>query len=146
MFLFRAVFIITTVFMAFVAQVSAIPPLTRFMLDAVPDGSESAADSNSNAVVAPGDHGADTSASVDQDVPIAVESSPVQEDTAVESSAVALAAQPSAADIAASSAVSVPSAVVGAQLAQANAAGHLGVLGSTSVLVGSVVAGIVLAI
>ncbi|PIL36480.1 hypothetical protein GSI_00169 [Ganoderma sinense ZZ0214-1] len=122
MFVFRAVFILATPFVAFVTQVSAVPPLTRFMLDALPDMSETGADPS--AAVSGVD--ASTSVSTDSDVPVAAESSPVQENAAVESS---------------SSSSSANSLV-----AQTNAAGHIGVLGSTTVLVGSVVVGIAFAI
>ncbi|KAM5540682.1 hypothetical protein V8D89_005713 [Ganoderma adspersum] len=131
MFMFRAVFILATVFVAFVAQVSAVPPLTRFMLDALPDMSETGADPN----VAVSGADASTSVSTDSDVPVAAGSSPVQVDAAS-------GADPSAADLAVSSAVPVPSSPA----SQTNAAGHIGVVGSTTVLLGSVVVGIAFAI
>ena len=117
MFVFRAVFIVATIFVAFVAQgmcrgvlgpglaanhnrlvVSAVPPLTRFMLDAIPEGSENGADPS----VAVSGVDASTSVPADADVPVAAESSPVQEDSAVESLSATSSANPSAADLAAS--------------------------------------------
>ncbi|KAI1792543.1 hypothetical protein LXA43DRAFT_1005492 [Ganoderma leucocontextum] len=142
MFLFRAVFIIATVFVAFVAQVSAIPPLTRFMLDAIPEGSEDGTDPN----VLPSGADPSTSVSVDSDVPVASESSPVQEDPAVESPSAASNADPNAADLSVSSAVSVPSSPTNSPVSQTNAAGHIGVVGSTTALIGAVVVGMAFAI
>lgn len=138
MFVFRAVFIVATVFIAFIAQVSAVPPLTRFMLDAIPEGSENGTDPSVAA------SGTDVSTSVpdDADVPVAAESSPVQEDPTVESSTATSNANASAADLAAS----VPSSSANSPVSQTNAAGHIGVVGSTTVLIGSVVVGIVFAI
>ena len=86
---------------------NAIPPLTRFMLDAVPDGSESGTDANPNTVEASVDSSAASpaSGSLDSDVPVAVGSSPVQEDSAVESSAAVSAIESSVTESAAPSAV-----------------------------------------
>ena len=78
--------------------VSAVPPLTRFMLDALPDMSETGANPN---VAVSGADASTASVSTNSDVPVAAENSPVQVDAAS-------GADPSAANLAASSAAPVP--------------------------------------
>ncbi|KAL7281924.1 hypothetical protein ACG7TL_003391 [Trametes sanguinea] len=83
MHLFRSVFIFTAAILAFMATHASafgILPLTRYMLDKVPDGAE---DPNADPTAVAGDvslpGGADISSSIDSGTPIAVDSSPVSD-------------------------------------------------------------------
>ncbi|KAI0666144.1 hypothetical protein C8Q78DRAFT_475781 [Trametes maxima] len=172
MHLFRSVFIVAAATFAFVAteapQASAfILPLTRYMLDAVPEGSEvpgvaDAAPGADNGVVSVVSDGV---SSADSDVPVAVETPAVAEDqnkaeeTPVasvidepEASSIISDAQPSSDTVSlaqASSAVPTspsasPSEIPSDKLlAQTNSANHAMTLGGPGLLLGSFVATVV---
>ncbi|KAI0820730.1 hypothetical protein BC628DRAFT_1396125 [Trametes gibbosa] len=170
MHLFRSVFIVAAAAIAFVAteapQASAfILPMTRYMLDVVPDGAEAP---DGDATIAPDGSATANVAdniSTDTDVPVAVDIPAVAEsqeqiedaaaasvnDLAASSTIAAIeisSAEPTSTQIetvetvAVSSAIpAIPSVVAPDHiLAQANAANHVAALGGPGVLIGSMVA------
>ncbi|OJT10604.1 hypothetical protein TRAPUB_12903 [Trametes pubescens] len=178
MHLFRSVFIFGVAALAFVAmeapQASAfILPMTRYMLDAIPDGAEA-----SDGDVAPAPDGSASVADniANPDVPVAVDTPAVvpadnqgqaeepsagssevpapPSDTSAEPADAATATssistpEPSPSpDLASSVSPAIPSALVSDNiLAQANAANHVVGLGGSGVLVGSVLATILFAL
>ncbi|RPD55079.1 hypothetical protein L226DRAFT_574898 [Lentinus tigrinus ALCF2SS1-7] len=136
MFFFRATFAVALFSVAFMAQVSAIVwPLSRYMLDVIPEGE---GDVHINPASA-ASQGAPGSLVGHTDVPEASGTSAVvdSQSDAAESSPVASASTVEPSSPAASSASEFSAA-------SANGASHV-VLGSTSVFIGSIVAGILLA-
>ncbi|KAI9059031.1 hypothetical protein FKP32DRAFT_1680160 [Trametes sanguinea] len=83
MHLFRSVFIFTAAILTFMAtQASAfgILPLTRYMLDKVPDGAEDpTADTTAIAGDASQPDGTDTNSSLDSSIPVVADTSPVSD-------------------------------------------------------------------
>ncbi|KAL1939680.1 hypothetical protein VTO73DRAFT_9713 [Trametes versicolor] len=178
MHLFRSVFVFGVAALAFVAmeapQASAfLLPMTRYMLDAIPDGAE-ASDGD---VAAASDGSASAAGDIaNPDVPVAVdtptvvpaddqgqaEETPASSseapaspsdtpaelaDAATATSAISTPESSPSADLASSVSPVIPSAAVSDNiLAQANAAYHVMGLGGSSVLVGSVLATILFAL
>ncbi|KAI0352512.1 hypothetical protein OH77DRAFT_793436 [Trametes cingulata] len=158
--LFRSVFIVAAAAVAFVAseapQASAfILPMTRYMLDAVPEGAEGAEGSTDATNVAPL---ADTaeSTSADTNIPVAVDTPPIPdveeqpanaspppEDTQESSTSETPVSEPSspveASSLSTSAASTIPSSFPQDNiLAQTNAAGPaVGIGGPTTILIGS---------
>ncbi|KAI0751759.1 hypothetical protein C8Q80DRAFT_596344 [Daedaleopsis nitida] len=128
-------------------QVSAfILPLTRYMLDAVPEDAETP---DAAAKLVPADAANPSSAAADTgaDIPVTAESSPGEDgqEDATEPSAPASDVGDAESTTASAADVSTPSAASQMRIEQSNAAGHIVVLSSTTVLVASIVAGILVA-
>ncbi|RDX43072.1 hypothetical protein OH76DRAFT_1488172 [Lentinus brumalis] len=135
MFFFRTLFVVALFSVVFVTQVSAIIwPLNRYMLDVIPDG-ESDVKVNPASAAAQGVRG---SLVGHTDVPDAsgMEAIDGGQSEVAESSAAASVVDSSS---------PAPSSEAKSRLAGANSACHIA-LGSTSALIGSIVAGIVLTV
>ncbi|KAI0687250.1 hypothetical protein C8Q76DRAFT_299777 [Earliella scabrosa] len=148
MFLFRAVFIIGFVSVTFVAQASAwLLPLSRYMLDVVPENADNV-DAHGDLVAVSELAG---SAASSTDVPVAAETSPIvdgqlEDDVPPEPSPIPdlEGGDAEAASVAVASSTT-PTSLARVSLKDANAASHVGGLSVTTTLVGSIVAGILLA-
>ncbi|KAI0717568.1 hypothetical protein C8T65DRAFT_640990 [Cerioporus squamosus] len=136
MFFSRTLFLVALFSVVFVTQVSAIIwPLSRYMLDVIPDGESDVTVNPASAAA----QGAPGSLVGHTDVPEAAETSAAAEG---QSDAADSSAAPSSSSVGPSSPAS--SSAAQSHVASANGASHIA-LGSTGVFIGSIVAGIVLA-